>query len=56
MSRAKVTKASVDYSLGHSMGDHCGICKYFIKPDECEKVKGTVRSAMWCKLFKKKSK
>lgn len=49
----KVSKASVDYSLGHPRGDRCGVCKHFQKPNKCEIVAGLVKSNMWCKRFKR---
>lgn len=50
----KVAKNSVNYSLGMTKS-HCGICVYFYpKDNSCSKIRGDIKSDMWCKLFKKK--
>lgn len=52
-------KTEVAYSKGMP-SSHCGptrewpkgYCRYFVVPDACEKVKGTISSTMWCRCWK----
>jgi hypothetical protein len=53
----KSHKTSVDYSLGHPDGDHCGVCAHLsIGPrpglHTCSRVQGLIETRMWCRLFK----
>jgi hypothetical protein len=62
----KKNKNEVEYGPGMKKS-HCGpwavddpdYCQHFIagqrlyQPGECELVAGSIRPAMWCKLFKK---
>lgn len=52
--RSKVAKDSVDYSPGMD-GRFCRVCVHFEKPAACERVRGEIDPAYWCKLFKKKA-
>ena len=56
----KARKEDVDYSPGMRKS-HCGPtvkwpegdCEHFLSPDGCERVEGTIKREMWCRLFKK---
>jgi len=48
----KRSKESVNYSKGHPDA-HCGICKHFQPPHECELVAGHIVTSYWCRLFEK---
>lgn len=49
----KTVKSTVDYSKGMRTA-HCGICRYFLPPEGCERVRGKIDMTMGCKLFRKK--
>jgi len=51
----KVSKQQAHYSKGMEKA-HCGICKHFKAPDQCEVVAGDVKPDMWCDFFKAKRK
>jgi len=48
----KRTQKSVNYSKGTEAA-HCGICKHFQPPHDCELVEGHIVPAWWCRLFAK---
>jgi hypothetical protein len=52
---AKVGKASVQYGDGDPDGDHCAVCRHFMTPDACEKVRGLIEPDAWCNLFADKT-
>lgn len=47
----KVTKESVNYGEGMARS-HCGICRYYMGGNQCERVRGYIMIRMWCELFK----
>jgi hypothetical protein len=49
----KLNKADVNYSKGRP-GAKCGICKWFIRDDECTWVKGRIDLNYWCEIYKKR--
>ena len=49
----KKSKKEVNYSKGMK-NSRCGVCKYFISPDACDKVKGEIDKNYWCELFEAK--
>lgn len=49
--RAKVSKASVDYGPAGEHQDRCGRCRHFKRPDACELVAGAINRNDWCLLF-----
>ena len=55
---AKVTKASVDYSLAKDVTHRCGRCKHFevLAKGHCEIVEGAIEAGHWCKRWEPKSR
>lgn len=50
----KATHASVNYGPGHKDGDHCAICKYYLKGPHCKRVLDPIKVLGWCRLFSEK--
>jgi len=46
----QVSKLEAEYGKGMKSA-HCGICRHFGPPHDCEVVIGTVNSDGWCKYF-----
>ncbi|MFP4331953.1 MAG: high-potential iron-sulfur protein [Campylobacterales bacterium] len=53
---AKQSKDVANYQKTPKDGEKCSDCTYFIKPDSCKVVEGSVKEDGWCKLYHKKDK
>ena len=51
---AKMAPTAVAYQEMPN-GDHkCGICNFYVDPNACKLVDGTINPEGWCKLWSKK--
>jgi hypothetical protein len=50
---AKLPQASVGYRTTPNGDRQCSNCKYFVAPDACEKVAGTISPQGYCVLWAK---
>lgn len=49
---AKLSKQAVNYGRGMPRS-HCGVCRFYHNKT-CDKVDGSIDSAAWCRLFKRR--
>lgn len=51
----KLNKTEAEYRKSSEPEKHrCGICEYFLRPDMCKLVSGTIRPEYGCKYFEKR--
>jgi hypothetical protein len=50
---AKLPQKSAGYRPTPNGDRECDNCKFFVAPDECEKVEGKVSPKGWCLLYQK---
>lgn len=50
----KLTKIEVRYEHPAKGMDECKDCKYFLTPDRCRIVEGTIQPNGWCERFEEK--
>ena len=48
---AKLTQDAVKYQQEPHEGKHCSICNFFIPPDSCKQVAGTINPNGYCPLW-----
>jgi hypothetical protein len=51
----KVPKDSVEYQEQPKDDEKCSECRFFVGPDGCEVVEGTISPDAWCNLFQPKA-
>jgi hypothetical protein len=51
MSPHKVPKKSVKYGRAKNVHTRCGNCRYFLAPNDCQRVLGKVEAMGWCELW-----
>ncbi len=52
--QAKMAQAAVRYQATPKDGHQCDGCAFFIAPDGCKMVDGTIAPAGWCALWSAK--
>ncbi len=48
---AKATKQQASYQYSPKNNHRCSSCRFFIKPNSCQLVAGTISPNGWCKFF-----
>jgi hypothetical protein len=54
-SAAGLPQSAVAYQATPKDGHQCDACNFFVAPNACKSVTGTIAPAGWCKLWVKKS-
>lgn len=53
--QAKLAQATVGYQTDPKDGKQCSDCNFYIDPNACKQVDGTISPTGYCKLFNKKA-
>ena len=51
----KMTQLAAAYQNGPKNGQKCLDCSFFIQPQACKLVEGTISPVGWCKFYAKKA-
>lgn len=51
VAQSKVSKETVKYQDSPNDGNKCSACQFFIAPNSCQLVEGTISPDGWCSLF-----
>jgi len=51
----KMTQKAAEYQNGPKNGQKCLDCSFYVQPQACKLVEGTISPVGWCKFYAKKA-